>query len=86
MQEYKGYKLNYYPKCEEYPNHDNRYQTSKPRAYDDAEYYWAYSYDKKNWIIVYKNKQIQGFVGSFEQVVDLIEERNRDIKSKIVHW
>ena len=27
MEEYRGYKLNYYPKCDRYPTHDNRYQT-----------------------------------------------------------
>ena len=85
MEEYRGYKLNYYPKCDRYPTHDNRYQTFKARPYDNAEYYWAYSYDKENWIVVYKGKQKQQFVGTFEQVVDLIEEQNQNIKSKMVH-
>lgn len=55
------------------------------RPYDDADYYWAYSYDKENWIVVYKGKQKQQFVGTFEQVVDLIEKQNQNIKSKMVH-
>ena len=86
MDKYKGYELNYYPKCEEYPTHDNRYQTFKARPYDEAEYYWAYSYDKENWIVVYNRKIVQKFVGTFEQVVDLIEEHNKDIKCRICHW
>ena len=87
MKEYKGYKLNYYPKCEEYPKHDNRYQTYKARPYDDAKYYWAYTYDTKQWKIVYKGKCVdEKFVGTFEEVVDFIEEYNKDIKPKMVHW
>lgn len=85
MEEYRGYKLNYYPKCDRYPTHDNRYQTFKARPYDDADYYWAYSYDKENWIVVYKGKQKQQFVGTFEQVVDLIEEQNQNIKGRYIH-
>ena len=80
MEEYKGYKLNYYP------THDNRYQTFKARPYDDADYYWAYSYDKKKWKIVYKRKLIKQFDGTFEQVVDLIEDKNKDIQPRIIHW
>ena len=57
MNEYKDYKLNYYPKCEEYPMHDNRYQTFKARPYDDAEYYWAYTYDKENWKVVEEHNE-----------------------------
>ena len=86
MEKYKGYELNYYPKCEEYPTHDNSYQTFKARPYDEAEYYWAYSYDKENWIVVYNRKRVQKFVGTFEQVVDLIEEQNKTIKCRICHW
>lgn len=87
MENYKGYKLNYYPKCEQYPMHDNRYSTFKARPYDDAEYYWAYTYDKEHWCVVYDGKLIdKNFVGTFENVVDFIEERNKNIKPRIVHW
>lgn len=86
MSEYKGYKLNYYPKCEQYPMHDNRYQTFKARPYDDADYYWAYTYDKENWKVVYERKVVKQFKGTFEEVVNLIEERNKDIKLIIIHW
>lgn len=86
MDGYKGYKLNYYPKSEEYPMHNNLYQTFKPRPYDDAEYYWAYTYDKKNWKIIFKGKIIEQFSGTFEQVVDIIEDKNKDIEQKIIHW
>ena len=41
MEKYRGYELNYYPKCDRYPTHDNRYQTFKERPYDDAELFWA---------------------------------------------
>ena len=86
MEYYKGYTLNYYPKCEQYPAHDNRYQTFKARPYDDADYYWAYTYDKENWKVILKGKMIKQFKGSFKEVVDFIEEKNKDIKSRIIHW
>ena len=86
MADYKGYKLNYYPKCEQYPAHDNRYQTFKARPYDDADYYWAYTYDKENWRVIFKGKMIKQFKGSFKEVVDYIEEKNKDIQSNIIHW
>ena len=87
MENYKGYELHYYPKCERYPTHDNRYTTFKARPYDDADYYWAYTYDKEHWNIVYKGKRMDGvFVGTFEEVVDLIEEKNKNIKQKMIHW
>ena len=86
MENYKGYKLNYYPKCEQYPMHDNRYKTFKARPYDDAEYYWAYTYDKQHWVIVYNGRIIEKeFIGTFKEVVDIIEEKNKDIKQKIIH-
>ena len=87
METYNGYELHYYPKCERYPNHDNRYSTFKARPYDDAEYYWAYTYDKKHWRIVYKGRYVnKDFVGTFEEVIDIIEEQNKNIKQKMIHW
>lgn len=86
MEGYKGYTLNYYPKCEQYPTHDNRYTTFKARPYDDAEYYWAYTYDKKHWKVVFKRRVVKELSGTFEQAVDFIEEYNKDIKQRIVHW
>ena len=86
MEKYKGYELYYYPKDEDHPVWDNRYQTFKARPYDEAEYYWAYSYDKENWIVVYNRKRVQKFIGTFEQVVDLIEEQNKDIECRMCHW
>lgn len=86
MCSYRGYKLNYYPKCKEYPMHDNRYQTFKARPYDDEDYYWAYSYDKEDWKIVFKGKAVKQFKGNFEQVVDFIEDKNKDIKPIIIHY
>lgn len=80
MEDYKGYKLSYYPK------YDNRYQISKPRPYDDADYYWAYTYDKENWRVVFKGKLVKQFKGNFKEVVDFIEEKNKDIKPKMMHW
>ena len=85
MEDYKGYKLNYYPKCEQYPTHDNRYQTFKARPYDDADYYWAYTYDKENWKVILKGKMIKQFKGGFKEVVDFIEEKNKDIKPRMIH-
>ena len=65
MENYKGYKLNHYPKCEQHPAHDNRYQTFKARPYDDAEYYWAYTYDKENWCIIFRVE----LLGSLKEVL-----------------
>lgn len=86
MEKHNGYELRYYPKTEQYHMHDNRYQTFKARPYDDAEYWWAYTYDKKHWFVVYRNKIEQRFDGTFQDVVDLIEEKNKNIKQKIIHW
>ncbi|MBQ2397135.1 MAG: hypothetical protein II304_08910 [Bacteroidales bacterium] len=87
MKVYKGYALKYYPKCKQYPMHDNRYETKKARPYDSAEYYWAYTYDKKHWCVVYNKKRVNNnFAGTFEEVVDFIEEKNKNIKQKIIHW
>lgn len=86
MESYKGYKLNYYPKCEQYPNHDNRYQIFKARPYDDADYYWAYTYDKEDWKIIFKGKVIEQLKGTFEQIVDIVEDKNKNIKPRIIHW
>lgn len=86
MENYKGYELHYYPKCEQYPTHDNRYTTFKARPYDDAEYYWAYTYDKEHWVVVYKGKCVdKNFVGTFKEVVDIIEEQNKNIKPRMIH-
>ena len=83
---YKEYILRHYHKCEQYPNHDNRYQTFKARPYDDAKYWWAYSHDKQTWYIVFDGKRQHTFNGTFESVVDIIEEENKKIKSKMIHW
>jgi hypothetical protein len=81
METYKGYELHYYP------NNDNMYATFKARPYDDAEYYWAYTYDKEHWNIVYKGNYFnKNFVSTFEEVIDIIEEHNKDIKPKMIHW
>lgn len=84
---YNGYKLQFYPKNGKLTHFDrDRYCTFKARPYDDADYYWAYTYDKTNWVVVYKGKITQRFVGTFHKVVDLIESRNQNIKPIMVHW
>ena len=48
---------------------------------------WAYTYDKKHWCVVYNGKCVnRNFIGTFEEVVDFIEEKNKNIKPKMVHW
>ena len=87
MEKYNGYELHLYPKCEQYPEHDNCYSTFKSRPYDDSDYYWAYTYDKKHWKIVYRGKCVDNnFVGTFEDVIDFIEEKNKNINQRIVHF
>lgn len=68
---YKNYEL----KCD-----GNKYYTFKARPYDDAEYYWAYTYDKKHWAIVYNGRQAMTIESTFERVVDILERHNQNIK------
>lgn len=57
----------------------------KPRPYDNADYYYAKSYDGSLWIIGYKGKKYSEFKGSFEDVVDYLENLNTYIKPKMCY-
>lgn len=77
--EYKGYELRFSPM-------QNRLNTHKARPYDDAEYYWAFTYDKTHWNIVYNGKLVEvDIIGTFESVVDFIETKNKTIKPIMCH-
>lgn len=74
---YKGYIL-----CE---RTDNKFQTYKSRPYDDADYYWARTEDKLHWDIIYKGRKRYEWVGTFEQIIDELENFNSKISAKIIH-
>lgn len=82
---YKGYKMRYYPKCKEFPKHDNKYQINKPRPYDEADYKWAFSYDKENWKVVFRNHVIQCIKGNFMEIVDELENYNSKVEKQMYH-
>ncbi len=65
---------------------DGKYYPFKARPYDDAEYYFATSYDNcKTWTIGYNGHPVDIFEGDFYAVVDRLEELNKNIKPKIIH-
>lgn len=77
---YKGYKLR-----EIHSSKQDKFQISKARPYDDAEYYWGFSYDQKNWTIIYKGQVIDHILGSFREAVDMIENQNKEIEPIMCH-
>jgi len=77
MEEYKGYILR---------NRNGMLYTSKPRPYDDADYFWARSEDERHWKVIRKGRVIRNFVGCFEMVVDYLEYNNKSIKPIMVHY
>ena len=81
----KSYRLCFYPKSE-HPRWDNRYQLRKISPYDEAEYYWAYSYDKTNWLVIYKGRTVFSVDHKTEdEMIDILEEYNHKIKTRIGH-
>lgn len=74
---YRGYEL--------HDRNDGKFQTSKARPYDDAEYYWALTNDKLHWNIIYKGKNRYEWAGTFEQIVDELENYNSKISARIIH-
>ena len=101
MEEYRGYKLNYYPKCDRYPTHDNRYQTFKARPYDDADYAWAacngrtVNYYRNNRkiaskpVIPYDPEDYEEYREYIDELVDSVcmtlLEYNRDVEPRMIH-
>ena len=57
----------------------------KARPYDDADYYYANSTDGTYWTIGYKGKRHSNINGQFEDVVNLLESLNKDIRPKMCH-
>ena len=80
----KSYSLHFYPKTDN-PRWDDRYQLRKIAPYDEAKYYWAYSYDKANWYIIYDGKSVFSTTGKTEEIIDLLEQHNQKIKPRICH-
>ena len=80
-EEYRGYILRWY-------ENSGVYQISKPRPYDDQEYYWAQADELDGeWKIVYKRCIVKRLeVDDWHDVIDELEIMNNDIKPKMVHW
>lgn len=73
----KGYKLRYFD--------DKGYQVTKPRPYDDADYYWAAGVDYGHWDIIINGKVHEEFLGEFADLVERLEELNAAIQPRILH-
>lgn len=81
----KSYRLHFYPKSE-HPQWDNRYQLRKISPYNEAEYYWAYSYDKINWLVIYNGRTVFSMDHKTEnEMIDILEQHNHKIKARICH-
>lgn len=75
-QEYKGYEL----------HESNGIQYPfKARPYDDADYYYAQSTNGIFWRIGYKGRLQRIINGTFEQVVDVLEDLNKNIEPKMLY-
>ena len=73
----KGYELRY--------SGDNGYQVTKPRPYDDADYYWAAGVDYGHWDIIINGKVHEEFLGEFADLVERLEELNVAIQPRMLH-
>lgn len=79
------YSMNFYPKKDN-PIWDDKYILRKIAPYDDSEYYWAYTYDKKTWYVVFERKRLHTFDNKSEnEMIDILEGYNRNIKQRICH-
>ena len=74
----RGYKLRF-------SNGYNGYQVTKPRPYDDAQYYWATSEDGVHWRIILGGKVQGEFKGEFADLVERLEELNAAIQPRMLH-
>ena len=74
----KGYELRY--------SSDYGYHVTKPRPYDDADYYWAASEDGVHWRIIIGCKVHEKFKGEFPDLVERLEELNVAIKPRMLHY
>lgn len=92
---YGGYRLNAYQ-----PNGRKEVlQPFKPRPYDEQEYYWAISEDTDDinwddalavdycraWKIFYKGNIHTAMLGNFKDIVDELNDLNRDIKPNMCY-
>lgn len=77
VSEYKGYKLR--------KANDGSVYPFKARPYDEANYYYAKSSDEQHWTIGYIGKKYCEVIGSFQDVVDKLEDLNKDIHPQICH-
>jgi len=71
----RGYKLRF----------SNGYQVTKPRPYDDADYYWAAGEDYGHWEIIINGKVHEEFLGEFADLVERLEELNAAIQPRMLH-
>ena len=81
----KLYSLRFYPESEN-PRWDNRYQLRKISPYDESKYYWAYSYNKTDWHVIYNGHTVFSLDNKTEnEMIDILEQYNHKIKSRICH-
>ena len=62
-----------------------RYKMDKPRPYDDADYYYAQSFDKITWYLYFKGSKIGVETRGIENTNNALVSFNSDIQSKMVH-
>lgn len=66
-------------------NKKPRYKMDKPRPYNDADYYYAMSYDKNVWDIHFKGKSIGLEVQGIEKINEILIYYNQDIPSRMIY-
>lgn len=62
-----------------------RYKMDKSRPYDDADYYYAKSYDKNTWFLYFKGKQVGVEIIGIENTNNTLIAFNKDISSRIMY-
>lgn len=60
-----------------------RYKMYKPRPYDDADYYYAKSFDKITWYLYFKGQKIGVETRGIEITNNTLIAFNSDIQSKM---
>ena len=79
INEYRGYELHKYDTT-------NKLWIFKPRPYDDADYFTAYTEDLKSWSVVKAGSLHNTFEDmTFEEVVRYLETQNAEIEPNMVH-
>ncbi len=62
-----------------------RYKMDKHRPYDDADYYYAKSFDKITWYLYFKGTKIGVETRGIENTNNALIAFNSDIQSRMIH-